>query len=161
MNIGSSSNGNTGTARVAAPCLLPLAPDSMLESFSEYGGMTLNSSLASSSCSSSSLSSICKSGERVIFPINGSGGAWMAVQHVNFKRKTSTQNFKLHMKIRLQPKQPQSELVMLRVNILTVHLSWILVTFLHLHTNHEHYCTFYISSLFLDQTRQTNRPPGA
>lgn len=57
---GSSSNGRASSTWLASPRWLPLAPDSVLESFSEYGGMTLNSSFAPSSCSSSwSLSSIC------------------------------------------------------------------------------------------------------
>lgn len=110
MSVGSSSsssNGTTGTARPAAPRLLPLAPDSILESFSEYGGMTLNSSLSSSSCSSCSLSSICKSRERVILPINRSGGAWREAQDVNFERKSTTLNtgFKTSHKNILKRKQ--------------------------------------------------------
>ena len=104
MSVGrSSSNGNTGTARLAAPRLLPRAPDSMFESFSEYGGMTLNSSLPSSSCccSSCSLSSICKKKgkERVILPINRRGGAWREVRYVNVRGKigqNSQQNLKAH-----------------------------------------------------------------
>lgn len=82
MRVGSSSNGNVSTAWLASPRWLPLAPDSVLESFSEYGGMRLNSSLASSSCSSSSLSSICKKTEREIPPINTSSDAWKGEQHL-------------------------------------------------------------------------------
>lgn len=75
MRAGSSNNGSRGAARLAAPRWLPLAPDSVLESFSEYGGMKLKSSFVSSSCSSSSLSSIWKNAKRAIPPINMSSGA--------------------------------------------------------------------------------------
>lgn len=80
MGAGSRSIREEGAAWPAAPRLLPLASVSSFESFAEYGGMTLNSSLSSSSCSSSSPSSICESRGPAILSINGCGRAWRKVQ---------------------------------------------------------------------------------